>query len=123
MLSHATGLDSLFRVVSKLQSPELKFTYWGVENMDPTINIWGVDIPALRPGHQIKIAVLMECPSCSSRENLYVDETLLAAVHEKGGMERTCTVCKNPGLWKLLPYHGVLRAHHWGIGGKDVKDL
>ena len=48
LLSHPTGQDSLFRVVSKLQSSELKFTYWGVENLDPEKNIWGVDIPAIQ---------------------------------------------------------------------------
>ena len=48
LISHPTGRDSLFRVVSKLQSSELKFTYWGVENLDPEKNIWGVDIPELQ---------------------------------------------------------------------------
>jgi hypothetical protein len=107
LLSHPTGRDSIFRVVSKLQSPELKFTYWGVENMDPERNIWGVDIPELRPGYQIKVGVMIECPTCSTRESMYADETLLAALHEKGGVERACEVCKTAGLWKLLPFPGV----------------
>ena len=106
LLSHPTGLDALFRVVSKLQSSELKFTYWGVENMDPEKNIWGVDIPELRPGFQIKVRVMMECPTCSAHQPLFADETLLASLHEKGGVERTCEACKTPGLWKLLPFSG-----------------
>lgn len=48
LISHPTGLDSVFRVVSKLQSAELQYTYWGVENLDPEKNIWGVDIPAFQ---------------------------------------------------------------------------
>jgi hypothetical protein len=104
LLSHPTGQDSLFRVVCKLQSPELEFTYWGVENMDPERNIWGVDIPQLRPGYQTKVGVMVECPTCSELKSLFADETLLAGLHEKGGMERTCEVCKTPGLWKLLPF-------------------
>jgi hypothetical protein len=107
LLSHPTGQDSLFRVVSKLPSSELKFTYWGVENKDPGRNIWGVDIPELRPGYQIKVGVMMECPTCSARQSLFADEALLAALHEKGGMERTCKICKTPGLWKLLPFRGA----------------
>ena len=107
LLSHPTGQDSLFRVVSKLQSAELKFTYWGVENLEPGKNIWGVNIPELRPGFQIKVAVIMECPTCSARQSLYADEILLAALQEKGGVERTCEVCKTSGLWKLLSYPGA----------------
>jgi phage FluMu protein Com len=110
MLSIPTGQDSLFRVVSKLQSPELKFTYWGVESMEPGKNIWGVEIPALRPGFQIKTAVMMECPKCSKRESIFTEETLLATLEEKGGMERTCPACKNLGLWKLLPFSGASKS-------------
>ncbi len=104
LFSHPTGEDSIFRVVSKLQSSELKFTYWGVENLEPQKNIWGVSIPELRPGYQIKVGVMMQCPTCSARESIYADESLLASLHEKGGIQRTCIVCKTPGLWKLLPY-------------------
>jgi len=107
LLSHPTGRDSLFRVVSKLQNSELKFSYWGVENMDPEKNIWGVNIPQLRPGYQIKVGVVMGCPTCSAHESLFADESLLVSLHEKGGMERTCGVCKTTGLWKLLPFAGA----------------
>jgi len=107
LISHPTGRDSLFRVVSKLQSSELKFTYWGVENLDPEKNIWGVDIPELQVGDQVKVRVMIECPTCSARESLRMDETPLAALQEKGGVERTCKVCNTPGLWKLLPFQTV----------------
>jgi len=101
---HTTGAEGLFRVVSKLQSPELKFTYWGIENMDLGRNIWGVDIPELKPGDQFKVRAVLECPKCSARESLPLDEILLVALQEKGGLERTCVVCTNTGLWKLLPF-------------------
>ena len=104
LYSQPTGQDSLFRVVSKLQSPELKFTYWGVENMEPEKNIWGVKIPELQSGYQSKVGVKVECPTCSARETLFADETLLIELQEKGGSERTCPVCKFPGLWKHVPF-------------------
>jgi hypothetical protein len=107
MLSHPTGKDSVFRVVSKLQSPELRFTYWGVENLDPEMNIWGVDIPELLPGDQLKVRVLLQCPVCSAHESLRADEMLLAGLQEKGGVERTCKACNTPGLWKLPPYRAA----------------
>ena len=105
LVSHATGRDSVFRVVSKLRSPDLEFTYWGVENLNPNENIWGVEIPALETGDQAKVRVLIECPTCSAREILHVEETPLAAIQEKGGVERTCNACDSTGLWKLLPFH------------------
>ena len=106
LFSHPTGQDSIFRVVSKLQSPELRFTYWGVENLEPEKNLWGVKIPEFRPGYESKVGVLMECPTCSARESSFMDETLLIELQEKRG-ERTCPVCKIPGRWKLLPFPGT----------------
>ncbi len=107
LVSHPTGLDSLFRVVSKLQSSDLQFTYWGVENLDPGKNIWGVGIPELRPEDQVRVRVVVACPNCSFHESLRGDETLLAALQEKGGVQRTCGACKLSGLWKLLPFQAA----------------
>jgi hypothetical protein len=107
LLSHPTGRDSIFRVVSKLQSSELRFTYWGVENLDPEENFWGVDLPDLLPGDQLKVRMVLECPICSTRESLHGDETMLAALQEEGEVQRTCKVCNNSGLWKLLPFQAV----------------
>jgi hypothetical protein len=107
LVSHPTGRDSVFRVVSKLQNSELKFTYWGIENLDPNSNIWGVDLPELETGDQLKVRVVIECPSCSARESIRVDETPLTALMEKGGVEWTCQVCKTSGLWKLMPFQEV----------------
>ncbi len=107
LVSHPTGQDSVFRVVSKLQSSELKYTYWGIENLSPEKNIWGVAIPELGPGDQFKVRVMLECPSCSASESLQGDETLLVALQEKGGLERTCSGCNTLGLWKLLPIQEV----------------
>ena len=107
LLCHPTGRDSVFRVVSKIHSSDHKFTYWGIENLDPERNIWGVEIPELRPADQLKVRVVLECPICSTRESLHGDENLLTTLQEKGEVKRTCKVCNNSGLWKLLPYQAV----------------
>jgi hypothetical protein len=99
-----TGKDSVFLVVSRVQSAELQYTYWGVENLEPEHNFWGVDIPELQPGDQLKVRVNLECPICSTSEALGADEHLLASLQEKGGVERECPVCRTSGLWKLLPF-------------------
>ena len=107
LLSLPTGQDSVFRVVSKLQSPELEFSYWGVENMDPEKNIWGVGIPAIEAGDQLKVRVVIECPTCSAHVTLRLDEAQLAALREKGGVEWICGACRNLGFWKLVPFQVV----------------
>lgn len=104
LICRPTGRDSLFRVVSKLQSSELKFTYWGVENLDPKKNIWGVNLPALEAADQLKVRVIIECPTCSTRESLRLDETPLAVLQEKGGVEWTCKFCKTSAIWMLVPF-------------------
>ena len=107
LYNHSTGGSSLFRVVSKLDNSELKFTCWGVENLNPGNEIWGVDIPKLQPGDQLKIRVTVECPTCSARESLPIDEAMLTSLQEKGGMERNCNLCNAPRLWTLLHFAAV----------------
>jgi hypothetical protein len=107
LLSLPTGHDAVFRVVSKLHSPELQHTYWGIENLAPDTNLWGVEIPPLRAGDQFKVRVVLECPRCAAAESLRLDEILLASLEEKGGVERACRRCNAFGMWKLLPFHEV----------------
>ena len=105
LFNHSTGRDAVFRVVSKLQSSEPKFTYWGVESLDPGRNIWGVEIPQLVAVDQLKgLKVTLQCPNCSGLKSLRVDKPLLESLQEKGGVERTCKACDSTELWKLLPY-------------------
>ena len=104
LVSQSTGRESVFRVVSKLQSSDLKFTYWGVENLDPKKDIWGVEIPELDTADQLKVRVSIQCPTCSARESIRVDETPLAALQEKGGVDWACKECKTSGFWKLTPF-------------------
>ena len=85
LLSHPTGRDSVFRVVSKLPSSELKYTYWGIENLNPEKNIWGVEIPELQPEDQLKVRVTIECPSCSARDFLRADESLCSTARGSPG--------------------------------------
>ena len=99
--SQSTGRDAVFRVVSKVESTDVDFTYWGMENLNPVENIWGVNIPEIEPEDQHTVRVTLECPVCSARESLRADEPLLAALQEKGGLERTCKTCNSPGLWQL----------------------
>jgi hypothetical protein len=102
-----TREQALFRVVSKLNGSELRYTYWGVENLDQHVNIWGVKLPALQPDDQVGIRVVLKCPTCAARESIRVDEKLLSALTEEGGILRGCLSCKERGRWKILPFQIV----------------
>ena len=105
VLSHATHQDAVFRVVSKLHASDREYSYWGIENLDPRQNLWGLLLPELQPEDQFTVRVQLECPTCSAREAVRLDETLLAALQEEGGVPRGCLTCKRSGMWKLLPFH------------------
>jgi len=103
LFSHPTRQDAIFRVVSKTNGSDEKFAYWGVENLDPKQNIWGVRFPELQQGDQLAVRIVLECPVCFVRESLRVEEALLVSLQEKGGVQRDCNACHASGLWKLLP--------------------
>lgn len=103
VVSHPTGQDAVFRVVSKLPDEELEFTYWGIENLEPQTNMWGVEIPELHSDDQPKVRVTLQCPGCSAQAVLHVTEALLVSLQEKGGADRTCGECSRSGLWQLPP--------------------
>lgn len=107
LFSHPTRQDALFRVVSKVGGSDHQYTYWGVENLEPKRNIWGVHFPELQAADQLAVRVVLQCPTCSTRESVWVDEALLTAFQEQGGLPRGCLTCKTSGVWKLLPFQEV----------------
>jgi len=105
LLSDATQQDAIFRVVSQAGDSDNEFTYWGVENLDPRLNLWGVEIPEMEPDDELAVRVQLECPHCAAHQTVRLDEELLAALEEEGGVPRGCLACKQSGLWKLLPFN------------------
>jgi len=105
LFSQATQQDAVFRVVAQAAGSDRSFTYWGVENLDPRLNLWGVQIPALEPDDQLGVRVQLECPHCSAHQTVRLDESLLAALEEEGGVPRECLDCRQSGVWKLLPFN------------------
>ncbi len=101
---HPTHKEAVFRVVGRTSEPDPRFTYWGVEALNPQRNIWGIEIPSLQPRDQTTVRVFARCPDCSTREIMNLDEPALIAAHTSGGINRGCSVCGKSGLWKMLPY-------------------
>ncbi len=107
LYSLSTCQDAPFRVVGKVEGLKPQYTYWGVASLDPEKNMWGVELPALEPSDQFTVRVVLECPTCSERVSLRIDEKLLAMGEEEGGIPRSCLVCETSGRWKVLPFNQV----------------
>ncbi len=99
--------DDVFRVVVKVEQEASRQSYWGVECLRAGRNIWGIDFPPLAPGDQTSVRIMLQCPECRTRELLYVDERLLEASQELGGLVRGCVTCGCSGLWRQVPYNEV----------------
>jgi hypothetical protein len=104
LLSQSTLQEAIFRVVSKVQGTDLRYTYWGVENLDAHVNIWGVTLPALQSEDQVGIRVVLQCPTCAAQELIRVDEKLLCILTEQDGIVRACSACKERGRWKVRSF-------------------
>ena len=107
LLSRPTGREALFRVVSKVGGAEGRHTFWGVECLDPGNNIWGLQFPQLETSDQDSVRVTVQCPVCSTRELLHLDEPLLETLASTDGIMRGCLICQSSRLWKLVPHPKV----------------
>lgn len=104
LLSHPTSLEALFRVVTRVPESYPQGTFWGIEALNPERNIWGMNIPEILPPDQGAVRVFAQCPECSTRELLRMEEPFLVTAQEAGGIYRGCLVCGKQGLWKFIPY-------------------
>jgi hypothetical protein len=107
LLSHPTRREALFRVVSKVGGEEGLYSFWGVESLNPEENIWGLQFPQLETPDQDSVRVMVQCPACSTRELLHLDEPLLQTLASTDGIMRGCLVCQTSRLWKLIPHQKV----------------
>jgi hypothetical protein len=99
-----TDQEAVFRVVNRAGRSEDRFTFWGVESLEPTNNIWGVGFPRPAAADQRLVRSTMRCPVCHWSETLYLDEPLVESVQELGGLLRGCLHCGLTGVWKPVPY-------------------
>lgn len=99
-----TAQESVFRVVSRVGALEDRFTYWGVESLNPARNVWGIQFPKPGPNDQRSVRVMLRCPICLYREMIHVDEPLLESILELGGLLRGCLKCGQTAIWEQVPY-------------------
>jgi hypothetical protein len=99
-----TSQEAVFRVVNRVGNLEDRFTYWGVECLDPSQDVWGIAFPQPGPDDQQAVRTMLQCPICRFREVIYLDEPLLESIQELGGLLRGCLKCGQTSIWEQVPY-------------------
>ncbi len=132
ILCQGNSREALFRVVSQAGEPTSEFSFWGVECLKPSENIWegGVPILASRPGssrpaplpgpskpvpqpdsklssrNKWPVQATLRCSECGMRELMDLDETQIRTIHKSKGLVRGCPACGATSLWKRVAVRG-----------------
>ena len=94
-----SGRESDVRVVGRIGEDE-KGTYYGVEFLDPEINLWDIEFPPLVESEKAVERLLLECLHCKSRELTYLDEFEAEVFEANQILSRACKRCTDTTLWR-----------------------
>jgi hypothetical protein len=97
------GASCPFRVVGQAGRSLGEGAEWGVECLEPSVEIWGISFPgpAASPSEAERVDALLECSECQSRElaKLSVEEYHTLASSEV--IHRRCWKCNQTTAWRF----------------------
>ncbi len=73
--------------------------YYGIELLDPDVNIWGIEFPPLAESDMAVGRVLLECPCCHGQEVTYLDVFAMEVLLAEERLSRRCQRCNDTTLW------------------------
>ena len=91
------------RVVGQFGIQNGDFLY-GIELVDPEIDLWGVEFPSIAESKEAVARMLLECSHCRRREVVYLNEMELRAFESNRGIARQCRSCGVPSIWVQAPH-------------------
>jgi len=100
--------QGLVRVVNHMGHEKDGHLY-SLEVLEPEIDLWGVDFPALLEDSEALAKMLLECTYCHGREVAYLTENELRAFEANRGIARHCPVCGVPSIWAQVPHEDEKR--------------
>ena len=114
-------MSSPFRVVSRVQKTIGLGPEWGVECLQPEINIWGILFPDKLPARtpEETVDVLLECIECHTRELAQLSLESYRSLVTKSLVSRDCEKCLGTTDWRLC---FVEEAEEGDIGAPAVKE-
>lgn len=105
----ASGREADVRVVGQIGEGPEGF-YYGVEILDPHIDLWGIEFPPLADSERAVARVLLECVRCRGRELTYLNEFEAEVFEANKILSRACKGCRDTTLWKLSEAAAALPA-------------
>ncbi len=102
----APGTEADARVVGQMGGGSESYVY-GVELLDPTVNLWGIEFPPLTESEKAVGRVLLECGGCQSREVVYLGELEAEVFEANRCISRPCKACRETTLWKEAQYEAA----------------
>jgi hypothetical protein len=87
------------RVVGQLGSVDGDYTY-GVAFVDPNIDFWGIEFPAVSQSEKDANRVVLQCASCKAREMVQQSDLESDVYMVNEGIVRFCKSCGSSTFWK-----------------------
>jgi len=91
------------RIVGQFGRQEEGYLY-GIEIVDATMDLWGIDFPAVALSSEAVARMLLECNYCRGREVAYLNELELHGFETARGIARHCKKCGVPSIWTQAPH-------------------
>jgi hypothetical protein len=94
-----TGKEADMRVIGAIAGcPD--GIWYGLEFLNPSVDIWGINFPPLVESENAVAKVLLECARCHRRSLVYLDEFRVEVFRTSLAISLPCTTCKDHTLWK-----------------------
>src|SRR5271155_2777336 len=100
---HESHRRGQVRVVGQFGRQKDGYLY-GVEMPDASMDLWGVDFPAIAESTEAVARMLLECSYCRSREVVHLNELELRGFETNRGIARHCKTCGVPSIWTQAPH-------------------
>jgi hypothetical protein len=94
-----TDEDSDARIVGRVREGD-EGIYYGIELLEPDVNLWGVVFPPIEESETAIGRVLLECIRCRRRELVYLNEFEAEVLERSRTLWRDCKRCAETSLWK-----------------------
>lgn len=96
---HKTGKEVVGRVVGQIGGGSGGYHY-GLEFLDPGVNLWDIDFPPLADSEEAVGRVLLECVRCHAQVLTYLSEFEAEVFEANGCLSRPCKRCTDTSVWK-----------------------
>lgn len=92
-----------FRVVGRVSDPQVDLAYvdWGVEVVDPGVNIWGMELRE-NPLEETSFSAILQCSNCQVMSSFLLTHKEVGAAGASAYITRDCPRCTKETLWTVV---------------------